>query len=153
MARTSNITTTQKKDWAKLLFIKDNKTQKEIAQIVSVTEKTLSKWVNDNKWEALRSSFVITKEQELRRLYIQINELNNFINEKEEGKRFATNQEADILSKLAAAAKNLESETSVADIINVFMDFLDWLQKVDFAKSQEIAEVQDNYIKYKLSKF
>ena len=57
----------------------------------------MSKWVSTEKWEILRSSFTITKEQELRRIYIQINELNNSIAEREDGKRYATSQEADIL--------------------------------------------------------
>ena len=60
-----------KKQWAKHLYIYDNLTQKEIAAKVGITEKTLSKWVNDPKenWEMLKSSLTITKAQELKRLH------------------------------------------------------------------------------------
>ena len=143
----------QKKDWAKLLYLKGNLTQKEIAAKVIVTEATLSKWINLNEWEILRSSFTITKEQELRRIYIQINELNDTINEREKGKRYASSKEADILSKLAATAKSLEAETSVAEIINVSIGLLDYVKEKDYKKAQEISIVFDEFIKYKLSKF
>ena len=112
----------QKKEWAKLLYLKSDLNQKEIAEKVDVSEKTLSHWVNDEKenWELLKSSFIITREQELRRIYIQISELNNSIADREHGHRFATPKDADVLSKLAAAAKSLEAETSISETISVF---------------------------------
>jgi len=142
-----------KKQWAKHLYIYDNLTQKEIAAKVGITEKTLSKWVNDPKenWEMLKSSLTITKAQELKRLYIQLAEINNFIAGKEPGKRYANTLEADIISKLSAAIKNLETETSVSDTIDACIDINKWLKSVDFAKAQEFVHIQDEFIKHKLS--
>jgi uncharacterized protein YjcR len=59
----------QKKEWAQLLFISNQLLQKDIAVKVGVSEKTLSKWVNENKWDALRKSMLITKTEILRNLY------------------------------------------------------------------------------------
>lgn len=145
----------QRKEWAKLLFTKATMTQKEIAEAVGVTEATLSSWVRNEKerWDLLKANLVITKEQELRRIYLQINELNSYIESKEPGKRFADNKQADTLSKLAASAKQLETETSIADSINVFVEFTEWLRMSDFLKSQEFAEYMEAFIKNKLSKF
>lgn len=148
MAR-NTLTNTQKKDWAKLLFIKENLTQKEIAERVGVTAKTMSSWVNNPKenWEILKSSIIITKSEELSRIYMQVNEINTFIFDKPVGNRFASSKEADILSKLTASARNLETETSVSDVIEVFKRFSNWLRAVDLEKAKEFISYQDAFIK------
>ena len=144
------LTNSQKKDWAKLLFINESLTQKEIAIKVEVTEKTISKWVHDDNWEQLRSSLIITKEQELRRIYMQINELNTHIFSREEGLRFANSKEADTLNKLAATARSLETDTSIAETIEVFNQFLNFVKKDDLLKAQELTKWCDEFIRYKL---
>ena len=136
-----------KKDWAKLLFIRENLTQKEIACKVGVAEKTMSKWVNENNWEQLRSSVIITKSEELRRIYMQINELNSMIFNRDEGQRFANSKEADTLNKLAATARALETEVAIADIIEVFKRFTEWVRSIDLEKAKEIIRLEDDYIR------
>lgn len=136
-----------KKDWAKLLFIRENLTQKEIAGKVGVAEKTMSKWVNENNWEQLRSSVIITKSEELRRIYMQINELNTMIFNRDEGQRFANSKEADTLNKLAATARALETEVAIADIIEVFKRFTEWLRSIDLGKAKEIVRLEDDFIR------
>lgn len=142
----------QKREWANLLYIKTQMTQKEIAEKVEVTEKTLSSWVNKENWEVLRGSFIVTKEQELRRIYLQINELNTVIFKREEGSRFANSKEADTLTKLAAAARSLETDTSLANIIDTSMEFLDWLRPQDFGQAQQFSDYLDAFIKHKLNR-
>ena len=141
------MTREQKKDFAKLLFLKESYSQKEIAQRAGVTEKTLSLWINKEDWARLKSSIVITKEEELRRIYAQINELNSHIEKKDVGARFANNKEADTLSKLAATARALETDASLSDVIEVFKRFLNWMRGVDLQKAQEIVQLQDAFIK------
>ncbi len=98
----------------------------------------------------LKSSLIITKEQELHRLYHQLNELNNNIATREEGSRYATSKEADVISKISAAIKSLERDTSIADVIDVFIDFSNWLKEVDFEMAQSFIGLQDDYVKHKL---
>lgn len=146
----SQLQVKQKKEYAKLLYTLKGLTQVAAAQQAGVSRNTMNKWVNDEGWDSLRASLSITKEQELRRVYAQINELNNGIANREEGKRYANSKEADTLSKLAATAKSLESDFSVSDIISVFMGFQDFLQKVDPAKAKEFISLQDSFIRSKL---
>jgi transposase-like protein len=143
----------QKKEWAKLLYLKSDLNQKEIAVKVEVSEKTLSKWVNDehDNWEVLKSSYIITREQELRRIYIQISELNKCISMRDDGQRYANSKEADILSKLGAAAKSLEHDASISETINVFKEFTEFVKEVDFAKAKDIVLLMDGFVKHKLS--
>ena len=143
----ANLSNAQKKDWAKVLYLKENLTQKEIALKVCVTEKTLGIWIKADNWEQYKSSLIVTKEQELRRIYMQINELNTFIFNREEGQRFANSKEADTLTKLTAAARSLETETSVADVIEVAMQVCNFIKKDDLLKSQEMSNYFEAYIK------
>jgi DNA-binding XRE family transcriptional regulator len=144
MATLSNA---QKKDWAKVIYLKENLTQKEIAARVDVTEKTLGGWIKAENWEQLKSSIIVTKEEELRRIYLQINELNTVIFNREQGERFAKNSEADTLAKLAATARNLETDTSIAEVIQVAKDVLNFVRKDDIAKAQELSNIFDAFIK------
>lgn len=146
----ADLTNAQKKDWAKVLYLKENLTQKEIAQKVSVTEKTIGKWIESENWEQYKSSLIVTKEQELRRIYMQINELNTFIFAREEGQRFANSKEADTLTKLTAATRSLETETSISDVMEVAMKVCDFIKKDDLLKSQEMSNFFDAFIKTKL---
>lgn len=144
----ADLTNKQKKELARLLYIKENFTQKEIAARVEVTEKTIGRWIQEEKWEDLKINFIISKEQELRRLLIQIRNLNDAIENREVGKRYATAPEADTLTKLAAASRNLMTETNVGQVIDVFIDFNDWLRSaVGVEKAQELGELQDKFVK------
>ena len=144
----------EKKEWAKLLYLKDNLTQKEIAVRVDVTEKTLSKWVNDpaENWEKHRASIIITKEEQLRRLYDQLSAINKAIAEREEGTRYASSKEADVLSKLSVTIKNMETDIALADVIEVSKRIVNWVRKVDFEKAKEITLIFDGYIREILKK-
>lgn len=140
----------QKKEWAKMIFLKENLTQKEIALKVGVTEKTLGKWIHAENWEQYKSSIIITKEQELRRIYMQINELNTHIFSRDEGSRFANSKEADTLAKITAAARSLETDTSIADVIEVAMQVCNFIKKDDLLKAQEVSNYFEAFIKTKL---
>jgi len=143
---TMSLRNKDKRDWAKTLYLSENLTQKEIAGRVGVTEKTMSRWVNDGNWEHLKSSIIMTKSEELKRIYQQLNELNSFILTKTTGQRFASSKEADTISKLASAARSLETEIAIADVIEVFKRFTEWIRKHDFEKAKEIVRLEDQFI-------
>lgn len=144
----------QKKELAKLLFVKENLHQKEIAERVGVSEKTISKWVNANneEWKRMRQSLIVTKEEQLRRYYDQLDELNSTILEREPGKRYANSKEADIMSKITTAIKNLENDASVSDIVEVSKRFLNYLRPVNLELAKEVALHIDGFIKEQLKR-
>ena len=146
----SGLTNKQKKDWAKMLYLKEHITQKEIAERVNVNKMTVGKWVKEGKWEELKTAVSITKEEQLANLYLQISEINKTIAGRPEGERYATPKEADAINKLAAAIEKLEKETGISDIISVSKSFLDWLRKTDIDKAKELSVYFDAYIKDRL---
>jgi transcriptional regulator with XRE-family HTH domain len=143
-----------KKEHAKLLFTQEKLSQKEIAERVNVSEQTITKWVNANngEWRRLRQNLIVTKKEQLSRIYEQLDEITDEVQKREKGKRYVNSKEADILVKLTAAAKNLETETSLAEIIEVGMRFLNWMRPVDLEKAKEFSGYFDGFIKDQLKK-
>lgn len=152
---TTKLKRNQQKEYAKSLFLHEQHlTQKEIAERVEVSEKTLSRWVNDpeENWEVLRASLSTTKEEQLRRIYDQINELTSEIQKRPKGKRFADSKEADTLLKLGSAASKLENEAAIGEIIEVCKLVVNYLRPLDLDKAKEITAVFDAFIKDRLRK-
>lgn len=144
------MTNTEKKEWAQLLFVHQKMTQKEIAEKVGASEVTISKWVNDGNWAKLKTSLVMTKQEQLARLYNQVSELNDHIESREEGLRFANSREADVITKLASAIKSLESDISLAEVINVFVSFNEFCRSVTTIEEvKKMVVLQDSFIRNK----
>lgn len=143
----AQLTSKQKKEWAKVLYVKENLTQREIADKVGSTRQSVNRWISEGKWEELKVGMTLTKEEQIKNLYRQVAELNKAILEREEGARFASASEADTIGKLSAAIRKMESDTGIADIISVGIKFLEWLRKADVEKTKEFVEYWDLFIK------
>jgi len=138
----------RKKDLAKLLYTKEGVTVgKELSERTGVSAQTISKWINGEGWEHLRISLVITKESELRRYYAQIKELNDAIEGRETGRRYPSSTEADTISKLTKAVKELETQVSVAEAIEVMKNFVMHVRESDFEQAKAVMDLGDAYIK------
>ena len=70
--------------------------------------------------------------------------------EQPEGLRFANSKQADTMNKLASAARKLETEASIADIIEVSKRIITWFRQFDFEKAKEISNLFDAFIKDQL---
>lgn len=149
----AKLTNAQKKEWAQLLFTKENITQKEIAARVGISEVTMSRWVRAGNWESLKVSITITKEEQLKNIYRQLAEINRTIAERpaDEGNRYATTAESDTINKLATAINKMETDIGLSDIIATFQGLLAWLRTFDVPEAQRIAPVLDGYVKTKIS--
>lgn len=146
----ADLTSAQKKEWAKTLYLRENLTQQEIADRVGVSRVTVSNWVRSGKWEGQKVGLTLTRQEQVANLYRQVAEINRTISSRAEGERFATSKEADILGKLSAAIKKMEQEAGIADIIGVLIGFIDWLRPLDLEKAREITRLADAYIKDRL---
>ena len=146
----ADLTIKQKKEWAAMLYLKENLTQAEIAEKVGVSKVTMNKWVKGEKWEERKAGITLTREEQVKNLYRQVAEINEVIAGREKGKRFATTSEADTLSKLSGAIKKMETETGIADIISVGTRFIEFLRPIDLDKAKDITRLFDIFIKQNL---
>lgn len=149
MAALTNI---KKREWAEQLITQQGYSQKEAAEKVGVSAVTLNKWYKKYNWEDLKQSLLVTRQQQLKRLYMQMDELNTAIMGRPAGQRFANSKEADTLSKLAGAIKTMETEASIADVVEVSKRFLNFMRRFSAEKAIEVAGLFDEFIKYLLKR-
>ena len=100
----------EQKDQARYLYFTTNKTQKAIARVVDISEQSMSAWVREGNWAEEKKKKYYSPEQEIHHLYEELREINNNIEQRNEGERFATKEEletkAKILALIAAQLKN-----------------------------------------------
>lgn len=138
----------QKQDLAQLMYVRGVvDSQAELAQRIGVSEQTISKWKKQGDWDEFKKSLLVSRQEQLRHLYNQLEELNNAIMGRDEGQRYSVKGEADTISKLTAAIRNLETDVNVAQIVDVFMKFNDFARKIDLEKAKELIGMQDAFIK------
>lgn len=144
------LTIAQKKEWAQMLFLANQLTQKDIALKVGVTEHTMSKWVNAGHWEKLRKSLLTSKSEILRNLYNFLDRLNEKLNDEES---FGDTKTADMYVKYTAAINNLETETSIAQLMDAGQRFHKYLQTIDPKFALDVLNHYDKFIKDQLKGF
>ncbi len=137
----------QKKTLAKDIYLLGSYTMEEIAAKVGTTRQTVSRWAKADGWDELKAGMTIGREQILKNLYRQINEINSNISSREKGARHANSKEADILMKLSASIKKMEDDVGISELISAGMRFGDWLRKIDLDKAKEFVNYFDAFIK------
>lgn len=147
----AELTSQQKKEYARTLYLKDNLTQAEVAEKVGVSRQTIIRWVATGKWEEMKVGLTLGREQQIANLHRQVMELNKLILSRPEGERFASCSEADTLGKLAAAIKKMETDVGITDLVNVGMRFIEWIRPIDLDKAKEVTILWDKFIKESLS--
>jgi predicted DNA-binding protein YlxM (UPF0122 family) len=138
----------QKKEWAKLLYTQYDYSQKEIAEKVDVSTKTMVNWVRDGKWEEFRISLLTTKQDQLRRLYLILDRATKKIEEDADG---GDSGDGDKLLKYTQAIKNLENDTSIAAIVEAGSKFVEFVKSNDLEKAKEITKLFDAFVESELS--
>lgn len=137
----------QKKQLAKEIYLLGSYTFEEIAQKVGAQRQTISRWAKAGNWDDLKAGMSVTREGILKRMYQHLNNMNAAILEREPGKRQPDTKEADIMVKLAAAIKNMETDVGISDIISVGMRFGEWLRMADLDKAKEYVKLWDLFLK------
>ena len=144
----ADLSNSQKKEWAKTLYLTSNMTQAEIADKVDVARITVVRW--SKEWEGLKLNFLQTREARIKSTLMQLDELDRMISSREEGNRFPTAREADVRRKLTADLEALEQDASVREIANVARGVLDYIRQIDLEKAKMLSDYIDSYIKERL---
>jgi len=132
---------------AKSLYLTGQYTLKEIADLTRVSERSIITWKQTEDWDSLKESLLTTRENELRRLYKMLANLNDSIDEKTQSNIPINSKDADAVLKITAAIKNLELETSIAEKVEVGTSFINMVRKEDLNLSKKIASWFDAYLK------
>lgn len=121
---------------------------KEISERVGVSMQSLSKWIADGMWKEKRAAKTITRVELINKTLMQINDL---LEKKSDDGESDIN--ADKLSKLVAMVEKLDKKASPITAMEVFIDFVSWIQKMSVSDKTVTVELiktinryQDAYI-------
>ena len=143
------MTTKQKIDVARTLFLMTEKSQKEIAEVVGWSEKTFSEQKQKGKWSEMRDTKSLTKQQIISMLHTQTFKL---IEGAKDENRLLSAREIDSVAKLAASIDKLEKKATVETYIEVFEEYNKFLMSVNVDFAQRNNHYQDLFIQSKISK-
>lgn len=137
----------QKKALAREIYLLGSYTYEEIASKVDVQRQTISRWAKAGKWDELKAGMSVTREEILKRMYQHLNNINEDILTRTEGERRPSSKEADVMVKLAAAIKSMETDVGIADLVSAGMRFGDWLRISNVEKAKEFVKLWDLFLK------
>lgn len=148
----TELSNSKKRELARLLYIREDKTFQEIAEEVGSTRQTVSKWCKEDKWDEMRQSLITTNEAQIKRLYAQLDELQTAIESRPKGERYGNSKEVDAIKKLTASIEDLQSDLSIQDAIEVCKEVLQFVRSStsDLETVKSTAAILDGYIKSKL---
>ena len=138
----------KERELAKLLFVSEGLTQKEIAIRCEVTEKTVSRWKEEDSWDKLRRSLLMVKEEQLTDLYSKLEDLNSHIRDTKGN--IVDSRDVDAIAKLTSSIKQLEQDTNVGDVISVAKKIIHFIQEDDIEFAQKLTNYFDLFIKSEL---
>lgn len=148
--------TNKKKEIARVLFMQ-GELQKNIAETVGVSEKTISTWIKDNNWGNIKAAANITRPELVNKLLSTINKLLDHVAATDDP--ILLSGLSDKLAKFAAVIEKLDKKANIVDAIDVFMAFNKWLQYRQSFDSEITPELlkainkfQDLYISEHISK-
>lgn len=139
------LTNKQKKDWAKLLYLKEGLQYQVIAVKVGVNRITVGRWAKEEDWESLRNAYTLSKENSMQEAAAQLAELNKTI--KERDVKIPTSKEADIISKLRKTIKETSEGITAAEAMDFTQAFLGWLSGREPEVAAEISYYLEDYVK------
>lgn len=151
-------TKADQKEHARLLYVNEKITLKEVAERVKVTEKTVGKWCKEEKWDELRKSLFNTRENQLIHFYNQLDALNMDIANRPEilgsngkpiqrpQKNIPTSTESDTLSKITANIQRLEYQVGLGEIVHTGKNLITFIQQINLQDAKLFKNYFDEYI-------
>jgi hypothetical protein len=136
-------TKSEQREHARLLYINERITLKEVSERVKVTEKTVSKWCKEDGWDELRKSLLTTRQTQLARWYKQLDAITLKIEDRD---NIPTNTEADTMSKITSNIQKLEVEIGLGEIVDTGKKVITFIQQINLPDAKLFKNYFDEYI-------
>lgn len=142
------MTSIQKIEVARTLYLMTEKTQKEICEVVGWTEKTFTEQKQKGKWNELRDTKSLTKQQIISMLHYQTLKI---VDSAKDEDRILSAREVDSIAKLTASIDKLEKKATIETYIEVFEEYNRWLMGVNVDFAQRNNQHQDLFIQSRIT--
>jgi predicted DNA-binding protein YlxM (UPF0122 family) len=134
----------KEREYARILYVSERITAKEIAERVGVSEKTIGKWIELYGWDKLRQSLLTTRQNQLVHWYNQLDAMNNEIAQRTPP--VPISKEADTMSKITANIQRLETSIGLGEYVEVGTKLLTFIQQIDLGDARTFKNYLDEFI-------
>jgi DNA-binding XRE family transcriptional regulator len=137
----------EKKNEARNLYFQTSLTQAQIAALIGVSQKTVSLYINENRWDLLQSRAKQAPAMFLEQMNSELQELNTLIASRPHGQRFPTMEEAAIRRRIMLSIASVKDRMSVGTHAEVLNNFIKSIPRKNRADAQMIVKYADEYLK------
>jgi len=131
---------------AKDLYFGTHKSQKQIAEEVGISEKTLYLWIKKGAWDEHKMASLSAPAIIVDNLCYMLVELQAHIAMRPEGNRYPTPVEVDTMRKLINSITKIKEYTSTGHNMQVMVDFTNYIAP-DEEFRQKLQLYAENYFK------
>lgn len=137
----------RKKRLAYTLYVENGFDQKVIAEITHISEKSISKWKIEGKWDADREEARMGFEPQRRRIRKHLDAMLTQIEEREPPANVPNSKEMDGINKMADAIKKLQTELSFQHKSESGKQFIQYVQSTHGqGKAIEVVELWHEFL-------
>ncbi|GAA4354109.1 hypothetical protein GCM10023185_15450 [Hymenobacter saemangeumensis] len=140
------LTNKDKKELALSLFLNTDKSQKEIAARLEVSENTLSTWANAGGWATIKGANTATRPQIIADLYQQISLIKDKAVDDEGKRRVMNTHETQAIRMISKSISELDKRLSIDTYITVIEEMMTWLFEVAPALAKSIMPKVDGFV-------
>ncbi len=133
------------KEWAKDIYTKEDLTAGDIALKIGSDEATVAKWAYDGGWYGIRRSLLTSKRSQLEYVYDALENL------RKKNRDERAIKDADQFLRYSGTIKNLETQTSVSEIIEVFELFILWMRRRDMKLTKKLITHLDAFVQMRIN--
>lgn len=135
----------QEREMARLLYVEQGLDAKEVAQMLKVSELTMSKWVNANnaEWKNLKAARTLSPDKLIRMYYEQSEAI---VQQAKDDDRPISSGDADALNKLASAIQKLDKKIDPSITMSVLRNFNNYLIQINPELAKQCAAYQMEFV-------
>ena len=131
------------KKLAHLLYVEQGMEAKQIAQLLGISEQTLSKWVQKENWKVQRQARSLGPDKLILMYYEQSQLIHDNI---KKDQRVPTPAEVDALAKLASSISKVDKTVSETIVYTVLSNFNNYMVLVNPSLAKQFVEHQLAYV-------
>ncbi len=139
----------KQRELARELYLQTDKSQKEIATMCEVSEKTLGKWITDANWDGIKKAQRESPEKIINDLYAELEEINTAIKGNDPGHRFADAKTADARNKIIVSINRLKKEVALPQYVAVSTALIDFIASRDLEAAKRVRPLFDEFLRNK----
>jgi len=117
-------TSNDKRAQARNLYFQSDLTQEQIAKLLGVSQKTISKYVSEEKWKLIKERAQQMPGMFLEQLNSELQDINDAIAARPKGERHATKSEAEVRRKIMYSMASIKERQSTASHMEAFINFI-----------------------------